>query len=186
MNYEKQKVIIETVQPDGSFYSSTLQQDTLINLAASYEVLKTKKVRLIPELSLKLKHSNQNYQYFTVAVSSVPVRYVGDYYNYTSYSLSVPVSVTLSDKWSYFVNPQYIIRSYSSRPPRDANNNFIAGNEADNLLVLGTGFTMNTSPNSRTTFLFAYQAQSSNMKFERYLPYNYSGTYLGINFNFVY
>lgn len=186
MNYEKQRVITETAQPDGSFYSSALQQDTLINLVGSYEALKTKTVRLVPEVSLKLKSSNQNYQYFSVAVSSVPVRYVGDYYDYTSYSLAAPLSVTLSDKWSYFLNPQYTVRSYSSRPPRDANDNFLTGNEVDSLLALGTGFTMITSPNSRTSFLFAYQAQSSNMKFELYLPYNYSGTYLGVDFNFVY
>jgi hypothetical protein len=186
MDYVKQKVITQSVQADGSFYSNTLQQDTLVNLAGSCEVVKNKKVRLWPELSLKLKHSNQNYQYFAVAVSSVPAQYVGDYYDYTSYSFAVPFSYTLSDKWEYFLNPQYTIRNYSSRPPRDANDNFLAGNEVDNLLIVATGFNMYTSQNSHTTFLFAYQAQDSNMKFERYLPYNYSGTYFGINFNFVY
>lgn len=186
MSYLKQKVMTETVQQNGSYYSDTLQRDTVFQIALQHDQKLGKFLLFSPQASLKLKGSNQNYQHFAVATATVPVRYVGSYYDYTQYSVGTPVNLFLSKKWEFYVSPEWEWKMYANRPPMDAANQFLDGTQANNLFVFSTGFTLRSSEVTRTTFFYAYQAQSSNMKFEKYFPYNYSGSFFGINFNYTY
>ncbi|MHB9154937.1 MAG: hypothetical protein ACYC5N_04490, partial [Endomicrobiales bacterium] len=58
--------------------------------------------------------------------------------------------------------------------------------QANDLVILSVGFTLKPNDITRTTFFYTYQTQSSNMKFEKYLPYNYSGSFFGVSFNYTY
>jgi hypothetical protein len=186
MAYTKQKVVSETVQPDKTYYSDTLQRDTILSAGVRYEQALWKRILLTPELALKAKSSNQNYQHFTVATSSVPVRYIGSYYDYNAAAFSFPCTLLLSSRWEFFCNPEWEWKFYSSRPPRDADNNFVSGTQKNELLVLSLGFTLKPNDITRTSFFYTYQSQVSNMKFEKYLPYNYGAHFFGVNFNYTY
>lgn len=186
MNYQKQKVIVDSVQQDGSFYVSTLQKDTLISLGAQYQSILFNFIDFSPSISFKIKSSNQNYQHFTVATSTVPVQFIAQFYDYNQYSLSLPVSFRINSKWSFFYNPEWELKIYSNRPPRDDSNNFLTGTQNNSLYFFTTGFTLKANEVTNTTFFYNFQVQSSNMKFEKYIPYNYSGHYFGINFNYTY
>lgn len=186
MSYEKQKVIVDTVQDDGTYYSDTLQKDTMISLGAEYERKLSERVALTPSLSIKMKGSNQNYQHFAMATSSVPVQYLAQYYDYNEIILAVPVAVVLSKKWDFFAAPEIDLKSYSKRPPRNKDNEFISGKQKNNLFLLSLGFTLKPNDITRTTFFYTFQNQTSNMEFEKYLPYNYSGHFVGISFNYTY
>lgn len=186
MSYVKQKVVSETVQADKTYYSDTLQKDTLWSLSLQHDQSFWKRLLVSPQGSIRFKRSNQNYQHFATATSSVPVRYVGDYYNYNEFTAALPVTLLLSQRWEFFVNPEWDWKQYLSRPPRDANDTFQEGNQYNDLIIFSVGFTLKPNDITRTSFYYTYQGQASNMKFEKYLPYNYSGHFFGVSFSYTY
>jgi len=186
MNYSKQKVIAGSVQADGTYYKADLQQDSLITIGASRNQKFWNAILLAPSVAYKIKSSNQNFQYFTTSVSSVPVQFYGHYYDYNELDFSVPTTLLLATKWEYFLNFEWDMRNYVSRPPQDASGNFVSGKQDNNIFIWGTGFTFKPNPVTRTTLFYQYQGQTSTMKFEKYFPYNYDGHFFGINFNYSY
>ena len=186
LNYQKQKVITDSIQADGTYYSAELQKDMTIAFSADYTRKLWDLLVLTPSLGYKIKTSNQNYQHFTVATSTVPVKYIGKYYDYQELSIVIPVSVMLGSRWEYFFNTEWDWRFYSARPPRDMENNFVDGTQGNSLMIVSTGFTLKPNEVTRTVFYYGYQSQTSNMKFEKYLPYNYDGHSFGISFNYSY
>lgn len=186
MAYEKQKVIVDAIQPNKTYYSSALQRDIVFSVGFEHQKKIREKISLSPSLTLKTKTSNQNYQHFTVSNSTVPVKYIEGYYDYNEINISVPSSVLLSEKWDFFFNPEWDMKFYLNRPPRDENNNFVSGKQGNDLVILSMGFTYKPNEITRTTLFYTFQSQTSNMKFEKYLPYNYGGHFFGIGFNYVY
>jgi hypothetical protein len=185
-NYHKQKVIVETVQADGTYYSGTLQQDRSFSVDMQYDMSFWQQLAVSPQVRFKTKVSNQNYQHFTTASSTVPVQYIGNYYDYSQITLSLPISLHLTSRWEFLVTPEWEQKYYAHRPPRDAENLFTSGTQQNNLFMLTLGFAYKPNAVTKTTFFFISQQQSSNMLFEKYLPYNYIGNFFGINFHYTY
>jgi len=186
MNYTKQKIIVQTVQPDGTYYSGELQSDMLVTLNASREQKIGERILVVPGFAYKHKTSNQNFQDFATPTSTVPVQYVGEFYNYNEIDAVLPFTLLISRKWEYFATIEWDWKDYTARPPRDVNNVFVSGRQANDIIIWGTGFTYKANEVTRTTFFYQYQGETSNMKFEKYLPYNYAGYTVGINFNYSY
>ena len=185
--YTKQKVAVDRAQKDGSFYSDTRQRELIINASGSRAFLLSQSAIVAPELKLKYKNSNQNYQHFEYAASTKPVKFFDNYFDYIEPSVSLPLSLKLSDDWTYFFSPSLTYRQYINRTPRDSEGDFIDGKKQNRLLgIHSTGFKKQTGESSSTTLFFTYQHQSSNMKFERYLPYNYDGFSMGLRFQMEY
>lgn len=184
--YEKQKVIVDSIQPDKTYYSSDLQRDVIFSVGLQHQKKIREKIGLSPSLTLKMKTSNQNYQHFTVSNSTSPVRYIEGYYDYNEINIAAPSSILLSQKWDFFFNPEWDVKFYVNRPPRNENNDFVSGKQANDLVILSLGFTYKPNEITRTTLFYTFQSQTSNMKFEKYLPYNYAGHFFGIGFNYVY
>ncbi len=185
MSYQKQKVVVASVQPDRSYYSSDLQKDMVLSMNIQYEQKWKNGIRLSPCFSVKGKTSNQNYQFFPDS-SSVPVEFFGGYFDYREYGLALPAMLPLTKKWDLSVTPEWNVRRYSSRTARDENNRYTSDAQVNQLFILSTGFTYSSSEVTRTTLFYTYQQQSSNMKFEKYLNYNYSGHYFGVNLSYTY
>lgn len=185
--YTKQKVITNILQSDGTYYSSELQKDTILTLGAE-RIQKLKKwLTFVPSISIRNRTSNQNYQHFTTVSSTVPVSYQAKYYDYSQVIVGLPLYFQLSEKWEFATNPEFDYKLYTNRPPRDENNNFVEGQKQNNFLFLLTlMFNKKSSDVSTTTFFYTYQVQTSNMKFEKYLPYNYSGHFAGIKYSLKY
>ncbi|MEA3506191.1 MAG: hypothetical protein U9R36_01655 [Elusimicrobiota bacterium] len=103
--YTKQKVAIDRVQSDGSYYSSTKQKDLTVALNADRTEQLSERMYLSPAVGIAYKNSNQNYQHFSSATSTEPVRFFEDYYDYVDFSVNIPYTLTLFRKWSLILNP---------------------------------------------------------------------------------
>lgn len=185
-NYTKQKVVMNTVQSDGTYYSSDLQKDIIVNLSVSRREKLWEKLSYSPTLSYKIKNSNQNYQHFETVGATVPVSYFADYYDYNQFVISVPVVFNLGEKWEVSTGPEFDIKTYTKRPPRNSDGNFLTKKQRNNMFVLSSGFTFKPNAVTRTTLFYVFQNQTSNMEFEKYLPYNYTANYFGIKFEYTY
>ncbi|PKM92894.1 MAG: hypothetical protein CVU80_00950 [Elusimicrobia bacterium HGW-Elusimicrobia-4] len=186
-NYTKQKVAVERIQLDGTYYSSDLQKDTIISFSLSHSENLWKKILFSPEISYKIKNSNQNYLHFASIESTETPSYFADYYDYNQFTFSFPVSFILQEKWEVSTSPEFDFKSYTKRPPQDDEGNFLTNKkQRNNQFILTSGVTFKPNSVTRTTVFYTFQNQSSNMKFERYLPYNYTGNYFGIKFEYTY
>ena len=185
MSYTKQKVVTNIVQPDGSFYSPTLQQDSIFTIGVEDTQKILNFLVVSPNANLRLKNSNQNYQFFK-GTSTVPVQYFSNYYSYVEYYVGIPCTLLVGKRWELFYNLEYDWKTYVNRPPMDSAGNYLTGQQSNYLFLMSTGFTYKPNEVTRTTVFYTYQSQTSNMKYELYYPYNYNGNYIGINFNYTY
>lgn len=185
--YTNQKVAVDTVQDDGSFYSDKSQRDLSALMEISREQVLSKRCITIPEISFTYKNSNQNYQHFMTATSTSPVSYHQDFFDYTDLSVSSPFTLQLSKKWSFILDPELSYKYHIHRKPRDKSGVFISGKKQQRLLGMFTlGFKNQIGESSSSMIFFTYHNQSSNMKFEKYVPYNYDGFSVGFKFGMEY
>ncbi|MDO8733920.1 MAG: hypothetical protein Q7K21_02020, partial [Elusimicrobiota bacterium] len=184
--YTKQKVVMNTVQSDGTYYSSDLQKDIIINLSASRKQELWRQISLLPTISYKIKNSNQNYQHFETAGATVPVRYFADYYDYNQFVFSLPVAFVLGEKWEVSSTPEFDIKIYPKKPIRNSDGDFLDNKQKNNLFILSSGVTFKPNAVTRTTLFYVFQNQNSSMEFEKYLPYNYTANYFGMKFEYTY
>ncbi|MFC2062159.1 hypothetical protein ACFLUV_06575 [Elusimicrobiota bacterium] len=185
--YTKQKVAVDEVQDDGTYYSSKKQKDMTISLEGSREQAISDSSIINPGFTFTLKDSNQNYQHFAEATSTAPVSFHSDYNDYMDISVGTPFTLGLSKKWAFLLSPEISYKTYSKREPRDIDGNFIDGKkQARTLTIVTVGFKNQIGESSSSMLFFTLQNQSSNMKFERYLPYNYSGYSVGFKFQMEY
>ncbi|OGS47093.1 MAG: hypothetical protein A2539_08340 [Elusimicrobia bacterium RIFOXYD2_FULL_34_15] len=187
-NYIKQKVAVESVQPDGTYYSSDLQKDTILTFADGYkQKLFEEKVAIEPTIAYKIKGSNQNFLFFKTVGSTETPTYFEDYYSYNGLNFSIPVAFMIGEQWEVSANPQFDIKTYAKRPPRNGDGDYDIGQkQKNNMFILSSGFTFKPNVVTRTTLFYVFQVQSSNVKFEKYLPYNYSANFFGIKFEYSY
>ncbi len=184
MAYTKQKVVVASAQSDGSYYSSDLQHDRVYAFCLEH-LLSVAGIVIVPSLSYKIKDSNQNYQLIGGS-STLPVQYIGGYYNYHELDLVVPVTIPISQRWSFSFTPEWDKKNYTSRPPMNPDYQFIGGTQENFLTIYTYAFSYQPNPVMRTVFFYTYQMQTSNMRFEKYLPYNYDGHYAGVSFCYSY
>ncbi|MFH1541424.1 MAG: hypothetical protein ABID79_06245 [Elusimicrobiota bacterium] len=186
-NYTKQKVAAESVQPDGTYYSSNLQKDAIINFSIRHDKNLWERVLLMPAISYKIKNSNQNYLHFTSVGSTETPSYFADHYSYNEITLSLPISLVLHKKWEISTSGEFDIKSYTKRPPQNDDGSFLTSKrQKNNQFILSSGITFKPNEITRTTIFYVFQNQSSNMKLEKYLPYNYTANYFGIKFEYTY
>lgn len=184
-NYINQKIISEN-----GTYSNENQQDLSLDLSYNpKDIVLTSNIFFQPYLGLRIKDSNQSFLYLQSydITTSTPVVCV-DYYDYTKLSLSLPFTFYLTTTKFLTLLPEMEFKYYTSRDVRDSQNNFITGEKQKNFLyLLSLMYTSQSVDKHRKVSLFyTYQQQISNMKFEKYYPYNYTGHYFGIKFSYSY
>jgi len=184
-NYFKQKVIASDVQPDGTFYTGNLQQDKIFTARLSKD-FSWGILSVSPELTFGSRSSNQNYQHFENVTSTVSAGYYPDYYSYSQTDISIPVALRLGAKWEFFTGWEQETKSYASRPARDADGNFLPDKQSNVSQFISAGFNYHPNDVTTTTFYYVSQNSSSNMKFEKYFPYNFTAASYGIRFSYQY
>ncbi len=187
-NYFRQKVITNIVQPDGSFYSGALQSDTIVTIASAVD-LASGIFATSPGVKYGMRASNQNYLHFDDVTSTAPAKispYHSDYYSFSQLSLSLPLYLSVAKAWELFLILDHEIKSYSSRPARDGNGNFLKEKQQNALQIITCGFNYMPNPVTTTTLYLANQTSSSNMKYEKYLPYNFTAFSFGVRFSYRY
>jgi len=182
-NYLKQYVIEES----GIASKTQLQRDisAMVYLNRKESLIENF-LDISPFLIFRYKDSNQAYLHFETFASTTPA-YLPDYYDYIRISFGLPFNIYFSKTKSLTISPEFEITNYSSRPPRDQNNNIIFNQKQNNnLSIIYFGYNYKPDPSTKTTLFYIFQTQTSNMKFEKYFPYNYSGKYFGIQFSYSY
>jgi hypothetical protein len=177
-SYLNQKILDET-----GTYTDKKQNDLLVELSYNKEELKVVWILWSsPFISLKYKDSNQGYLHFKT-ISSTPT-FVPDFYDYTKITFSFPINLSITKtKYLSFI-PEYEITTYS-RPRRDVNNDFISGEKhITNLTLMSFAYTSRPDENRKVTLFYTLQSQTSTTKFDAYFPYNYTGNYFGISYNY--
>ncbi|MDA3792969.1 MAG: hypothetical protein PF545_04875 [Elusimicrobia bacterium] len=184
--YSKQKVAVDNVQSDGTYYSSTKQKDMTVGLSADRVEGLSKIMIINPGISITYKNSNQNYQHFETATSTNPVKFFKDYYDYLDFGLNIPYTLMLSRKWSFVFSPDISYKIYTKRQPRDQDGNFKDKKQSRFLGVYTMGFKKQIGESSSSLMYFTYQNQVANMTYERYVAYNYSAFSTGFKFQMEY
>lgn len=183
-DYDNQKVV-----DSSGTYGTTAQQDKTLSVDAGFTG-KVWRFEAQPSVTYSRLKSNQNFVRYKFFGATAPgdVTFVGDNYSYKQYSLNLPFYFNLT-RMGTALNFGYSItrRTYDSRPPRDSNNDYDFSKKQSNLLNMVT-FGLRKRLNELAFMKLTYTTVvgSSNNKFEKYLPYNYTGTAVGMAFEVAY
>lgn len=179
MDFKNEKV----VEASG-LYGNTKQKDSNFILSGGFEG-KLWIFEVTPEVAYTLHKSNQNFLLFQSATDPSP-KFAANYYDYNELRLSAPLFVNLTKKWAVMGGLDYQFRSYSDRAPRDGNNQFTDGKQKNNMVTFTGGFRKKMNEVSSVSLTLSSVVATSNNKFERYLPYNYSGQSVTLAYTLTY
>lgn len=192
-DYKNQKVV-DLNSTTATGYGNTKQKDTTTMLDFGFH--QTLWVfELSPMVSYTAHRSNQNYLRFKALGAAITdltsgssdVTFVAKNYDYNETTLSVPVDLDVTSKWAIGGAFSVTSRSYTDRPRRDADNNYIAGTKQNNLMTTLTGSVRKRINDVAMVRLFySLVVAGSNTKFEQYMPYNYTGNSFGVSYNLAY
>jgi hypothetical protein len=143
-------------------------------------------LEVIPEGQYTDHRSNQNFLLYESVTDATP-EFVSSYYDYSQYTLSAPVALNLGEKWALYGGIDYKLRTYHHREPRDASNAFIRGKtQTNNWVTISAGLRKKMNAISSVTLTASSVVATSNNKFERYLPYNYTGYNFNLSYQLTY
>jgi hypothetical protein len=193
-----QSYVNAKIVEEGGVYSDKKQMDNTIELGTAWDVellppaegSKAGQVATTPSVKLDFKRSNQNFLRFKYFGDTNPV-FVPKNYNYSAVELSSPFRWVYSvgdtgGASSLFFSPTWMFTAYTDRPHRDKAGDYQKGAQWTSIVVLTPGITMSMSRFSAMTLGYSYQLQSSNTKFEKFIPYNFFGhtVFMSYDINF--
>lgn len=184
--FDNQKVVASN-----GVYGAQAQEDKTTSVNAGFSG-KLWRFEVQPSLTYTALKSNQNfirYKFFGATdFTNGDVTFAEDNYSYKQTSFNLPFYFNLT-RMGTALNFGYAVtsRKYDSRLARDANNDYIAGKKQTNLLNTVT-FGLRKRLNELAFMKLTYSTVvgTSNNKFEKYLPYNYTGTAIGMAFEVAY
>ena len=192
VTYSLMRYANQNTLDNSGLYAGDKQQDSSVRLDFGLHK-KLGALELAPRVSLVCLRSNQSflrYKYFgalpvDVTNPSADVTLIPDAYSYNQYELDLPVDLALArnSRWEVSFDANAQRRVYTSRPPRDADNNYLSGQQENTLLNFTAGFKrhLNEVADMRVTYTFTIA--SSNNSFETYMPYNYTGNNLSLAYD---
>jgi len=199
IGWNMQSYINAKIVKDGGIYSDKKQMDNTIELGTAWDVellapepgSKAGSISTVPSIKLNFKRSNQNFLRFKFFGDTNPV-FVPKNYNYNAVELSSPIHWVYSvgdtgGASSLFFSPTWMFNGFTDRPPRNKAGDYLDGKtQWTSIVVLTPGISMAMSRFSSMTLGYSFQLQSSNTKFEKFLPYNYSGhtVFMSYDINF--
>jgi len=185
-DYKKQKVV-----DSSGVYGNTAQKDKTLSANAGFWG-KLWRFEVQPSASYIRLRSNQNfirYKFFGATdTTNGDVVFVPDNYSYKQYSLNIPFYFNIT-RAGTALNFGYAItrRVYENRPPRDANNDYDFSKKQSNLLnTLTFGFRKRLNDLAFMKLTYSTVVGTSNNKFEKYIPYNFTGQQVGMAFEVAY
>jgi len=150
---------------------------------------------LSPMLSYTIHRSNQNYLRYKSALGgditnmadgSNDITMVAKNYDYNELTFSVPADLNITGKWAIGGAINVTRRVYTDRGARNVDNNYTASKQ-HNLMSTLTGSIRKRMNDVATMRLFySLVVASSNNKFEKYMPSNYTGNSFGVAYQLSY
>jgi hypothetical protein len=174
----------EQIVEESGLYAGNKQKDSNIILSGGVEA-KMWIFETTPEIRYQIHDSNQNFLLFRSVTDSTPT-FSSNYYDYKETLLSVPVFMNLTKKWAVSGGLDWQHRIYNARHPRNEQNEFVGGKQRSDMVTLSGGLRKRMNDVSSLLITYAVTKSSSNNKFERYLPYNYTGQGVSIGYQLTY
>ncbi len=178
-SYDNEKV----VESNGT-YGARAQEDVRTSLNGGFRG-KLWIFETAPNATYTRYRSNQNYLLFKTATDISPV-FQPNYYDYNEFAAEAPLFINITKKWALSGAIDYKRRDYTQRPPRDGNNVFTSGTQSNNMVTVTAGFRKKLNEISAMTLTYSSVIATSNNRFEKYLPYNYSGQGVSIGYHLTY
>ncbi len=184
-DYTNQKVVASNGQ-----YGNTKQLDKTTTFDAGFHQ-SLWVFEMYPMVAYSQHRSNQNFMRYkflgATDLTNGDVSFVAKNYDYNETSLSVPVDLNITSKWALGGAISVLSRKYTSRPKRDADNNYVAGTKQSNVMSTLTGsIRKRINDVAMVRLFYSLVVASSNTKFEKYMPYNYTGNTFGISYQLSY
>lgn len=189
-NYKNQRV----VDANSGIYGDKKQKDTSTSIDGGFRQ-KLWIFELSPMLSYTARRSNQNFlryksalatNFANMADGSNDVTMVKSNYDYNEMTFAVPVDLNITGKWAIGGQISMTRRAYTDRGARDIDNNYTTSKQ-NNLMSTLTGSIRKRMNDVATMRLFySLVVASSNNKFEKYMPSNYTGNAIGVAYQLSY
>ena len=187
----EQKYKNQDVVDSNGVYGSTLQKDKTLSANAGFTG-KLWRFEVQPSATITKFDSNQNfirYKFFGATdFTNGDVVFVSDYYSYNAYTFNLPFYFNLT-RMGTALNFGYSVthRVFKDRAPADTNYDYISGKkQTDDLHTLSFGLRKRLNEIAFMHLTYSTMVGTSNMKFEKYLPYNFTATAFGMAFEVVY
>ena len=178
-NYKNQKVVANT-----GVYNSTKQRDS--DTALDFGFQQSLWIfELSPMVSYTMHSSNQNFMLYKSLGDTSP-QFGAKYYDFNELTLSVPLDLNITGKWAIGGAINLTRRAYAKRTARDADNNFTAAKQVNTMSTLTGSIRKRLNEVAMVRLFASVMAASSNNKFEKYMPYNYTGNTFGIAYQLSY
>lgn len=178
-NYKNQKVVELT-----GVYGGTKQEDTDTMLDFGFHQ-RLWIFEMYPMVSYTMHKSNQNFMKYKFLGDTSPEA-AEDYYSFKELNLSVPVDLNITSKWAIGGSLTLTRRAYDKRLARDADNNFTTDKQVNNMSTLTGSIRKRINDVAMVRLFGSVIVASSNSKFEKYMPYNYTGNSFGIAYSLSY
>jgi hypothetical protein len=178
-NYKNQKVVELT-----GVYGDTKQEDTDTMLDFGFHH-RLWIFEMYPMVSYTLHKSNQNFMKYKFLGDTAPEA-AENYYSFKEMNLSVPVDLNITSKWAIGGSLNLTRRAYDARLARDADNNFTASKQVNTMSTLTGSIRKRINDVAMVRLFGSMIVASSNSKFEKYMPYNYTGNSFGIAYSLSY
>jgi len=178
-NYRNQKVVENT-----GVYGDTKQRDTdtMLDFGFHHSLWI---FEMYPMVSYTMHTSNQNFMKYKFLGDTAP-EFAADYYNFKEMNLSVPVDLNITSKWAIGGAFNIQRRAYDKRMARNEDNDFTTSKQVNTMTTLTGSIRKRINEVAMVRLFGSFIVASSNTKFERYMPYNYTGNSFGIAYSLSY
>jgi len=178
-NYTNQKVVTET-----GVYGAKKQRDT--DTALDFGFHQTLGIfELAPVVSYTMHSSNQNFMLYKSLGDTSP-QFGAKYYDFSELAFGVPLDLNITSKWAVGGAVNFTRRAYSKRMARDADNNFTAAEQVNTMTTLTGSLRKRINEVAMVRLFASFLVARSNNKFEKYLPYSYTGNSFGLAYQLSY
>jgi len=185
----------QVVVNDTGVYGDTRQKDKTTTLDAGFRQ-KLWVLELSPMLSYTLHRSNQNFVRYkflgatptggSLLAGDSDVTFVEGNYDYNEMTLSVPMDLNITGKWAVGGSINVTRRLYTKRGARDSDNNYTDTRQKNVMSTLTGSIRKRMNDVATMRLFYSLMVASSNNKFEKYMPYNYTGNTLGVAYQLSY
>ncbi|MBI4369752.1 MAG: hypothetical protein HY547_05950 [Elusimicrobia bacterium] len=171
----------EKVVTSAGTYSDEPQVDSIAEIRGEWEG-SLWRFSLVPAGAIRFKRSNQNYLYYE-SVGDTSPDFIAQNFNYNELNMGAKLFMRLTKTKAIFGAMDLTDRLYTSRPPRNSSGVYQYG-EQQNTTWGSTGGGLQWKVTDYSTWNLAYYiiTSASNMKYESFVPYNYTGHIFGLWF----
>ncbi len=190
-DYDNQKVVDHVT----GIYGNTLQKDKTTAVDGGFHQ-SLWIFELSPMVSYSMHRSNQNFlRYKSLGATFTPatltdgtanVTMVANNYDYNEATLSVPIDLNVTGKWAIGGSFNVTSRNYTKRGARDADNNYTASKQKNVMSTLTGSIRKRINDVATMRLFYSMVVASSNNKFEKYTPNNYTGHTFGVAYQLSY